>query len=179
MEHDCGTTSEDPYGDPRFNAVFRGWSRLSPAVEQELVILMATPGIPLEWIYAVFKLDSRQRRKLWPLPELFDAAKIDAAAKANALTVGAEDGLRMLRLASPYQGPAPHWSRLALQMTPGSSVKVGTALGAKAESVRRWRRETVFDPMTLVRVKGGISRDIFGGPTPLMERISSDHVTRP
>ncbi len=75
---------------------------------------------------------------------------------ANAATVVEGDGFRMLsalgNLAS-YAGAVPLWTQLELTNDRRSDSALSRALGVNRQKLRRWRLNTVFDPLTLERVR--------------------------
>jgi hypothetical protein len=169
MLHDCGITrSDDPWLDWTFDAFYRGW-----VVDRnltELLILCHTPGIPIQWVFAVFKLSSYYRRKL--RSALNEAPEeILRLAKENALTVQPGDGLRMLRVMDPrekYVGQVPLWTTLDLRaLNLKDSKAFAQELGVDHSQIGQWRRSKVFDPLTGARIKrevGNLNATHWKGP---------------
>jgi hypothetical protein len=128
-------------GNPQFDPV-------------ETVTLATTPGIPLEWIYAVLKLGRRRKDKLRELIRAADRV----LGKTNATTITLEDGHQML-LATPstYNGAVPLYVQLWLQQTIRSDQSIADELGTNRQKIQRWRTNHVFDPLTgqrLIPAKG-------------------------
>lgn len=132
MNFDCGILD----GYPRYN-------------HAHAAILVATPGIPVEWVYAALKL--------WPdrrLPLKRAALEVDPElARRNAESVAQGDGWKML-MAVPraYKGPVPLYTQLDLQLDPRPATAISTATGFSAQRIRRWRRTNTFDPLTGTRL---------------------------
>ena len=146
MRFDCGTTSED---FAKINRLRRWRGALDPFTAEELAILAQTPGIPLEWLYRVFRLGDRNRIKLRCM---IAAADLSEAGAANAVTVRPGDGLTMLALAQPYSGAAPVWAKFDLQQDPRPDAEIAAELKSTRQQVQRWRTNHVFSPLTLERL---------------------------
>lgn len=116
MKYDLGTTSAAPDQDHRFCRVRHGWrGELEPELSRELVILCRTPGIPIEWLYQVFKWSPAMRRKVMALLNSVDDVNVQAEENRHSVTL--EDGFAMLWVLDPphgYHGAIPLWSQLAL-----------------------------------------------------------------
>lgn len=155
MQYDCGITKVDDRftPEPTLDSFFRGWQ---PGQDiTELLVLVNTPGIPLQWVYAVLKLSNWYRAKLKAASESV-SDEIKALGVENAKTVVMGDGMRMLRLLDHrdgYNGQVPLWSTLELQADPRSDRAVAEELGVRPGHVTSWRTSQVFDPLTGVRLK--------------------------
>lgn len=154
MKYDCGITSEDPFLDPRFCAIHRGWrGGLSANVAYELHILASTPGIPIEWLYAVFEWTPTWRQSF---NRNFRGGRHAELGLENAATVVEGDGFRMLRALGDiarYGGAVPLWTQLELANDRRSNSALARALGVDRQKLRRWRVNAVFDPLTGMRVR--------------------------
>lgn len=156
MKYDCGTTSEDPRSSRRFLALHRGWrnGQLGYDLLNELLILAATPGIPTEWLYAVFSWTPTWRRRFNHLTRGLKSEGFQDATRENAGSVRPGDGLRMIRLAGPsYAGAAPLWTQLDLQHDRRSDKAIAADLEVDRLKVRRWRLNPIFDPLTFARLR--------------------------
>lgn len=118
-----------------------------------LPILAATPGIPIEWVYAVYRLRADvTRRKLKRLARAVDPQ----IGRLNFESVVEGDGWDML-LAIPtnYSGAVPLFSQLELQNDRRPARVLAEILGVTASKVYYWQKNTVFDPLTGVRLVPG------------------------
>lgn len=153
MNYDCGITSDHPFSDARFRAIHGGWRGGLPySLVDELQIFAATPGLPIEWIYAVFEWTPKWRR-------LFNrhirGERFAELGVQNAASVTEGDGFRMLRALpdlAGYAGAVPLWTQLELQNDRRNDCVLGRALGVNRQKIRRWRANAVFDPLTFARV---------------------------
>lgn len=85
MQYDCGITSDDPFADPRFRALHGGWRQgLSWELFDELAICAVTPGLPVEWLYAVFKWTPTWRKKF---NSMFRGDRFAEQGRLNAGTI--------------------------------------------------------------------------------------------
>lgn len=152
MRYDCGITSEDPFSDRRFLALYGGWRRGLPNdVVCELYVLAATPGLPAEWFYAVFNWGRPWRRRF---QYIRDNAKFEDGAE-NAATIVEGDGWCMLKAIpdlARYAKAIPLWTQLELLDDPRNDCVLARALGVDRQKVRRWRKKPVFDPLTANRL---------------------------
>jgi hypothetical protein len=136
---DCGILSGAPRWKPRHDAL----------------VLAFTPGIPLEWLYAALRLGSVRRRQLREMIAAADRTKLAALGQANAASVRHGDGWKMLQAVAPvYAGAAPLWSQIDLCEDRRSDGEIGRELGVNRQKVRRWRVNSVFCPLTGVRLVG-------------------------
>lgn len=132
---------------------------------EDLLVLALTPGVPVEYVWAIAGLGWRRRNQLW---DQMDGANADQrrAAALNAESMTQEDGWAML-LALPkgYSGAVPLWSQLALQARAEPLGEISQQLGQDRQRVGRWRRKTVFCPLTGARLIGrrGPEKGHFGG----------------
>ena len=139
MKYDCGILTGAPVWD-----------------QGEALVLAYTPGIPLEWIYAGLGLGWRRRRQPRATIHAAENLEWENLGLENAQSVVPGDGWKMLAAVSPgYSGSAPMWSRLELQNDVRSNAAIAAVLGVHRETVRRWRVNTVFDPLTGRRVSLG------------------------
>lgn len=152
MHYDCGITSDDPFSDPRFRAIHGGWRRgLDALVLGQLLTLAATPGIPIEWLYAVFDWTPEWRRRFRRL----NRSNFAEDGRRNAATIVQGDGFRMLRALGDmarYGGAVPLWTQLELQQDPRNDCALARAFRVNRQKLRRWRVKPVFDPLTGERV---------------------------
>jgi hypothetical protein len=151
MQFDCGITSADPWRDQRFLNLLRRWRGrpLSEDQQRELVILAHTPGVPLEWLYGVFRWSHQRRAQVNAMIDGVDYSKL---GRANSWTVAAGDGFKMIVAALPCAGAAPWATQIELSVDPRSDAAIGRALCADRQVVRRWRTNLTFCPLTGVRV---------------------------
>lgn len=161
MQYDCGITSDDPFADPRFRALHGGWRQgLSWDLIEEFGILAQTPGLPVEWIYAVFKWTPTWRRKF---NRTFRGDHREEQGRHNAGTVKQGDGFRMLRAVGDlvaYKGAVPLWTQLELINDPRSDCSLAERFGVDRQKVRRWRTKAVFNPLTAERIVPNRGRPI-------------------
>jgi hypothetical protein len=149
MRYDCGLTHPDGWAEWRF---FMGWPRGTDLTE--LLVLIHTPGIPLQWVHAALNLSSYYRNKLKVAREGV-LGSIHELGKENATTLVTGDGMRMLRALDwrkGYNGQVPLWSTLELSADPRTARQIADELGASPAQIRAWRRSQVFDPLTGARV---------------------------
>lgn len=154
MRYDCGITSDDPFSDARFRALHRGWRGGLPyGLLYELHALAATPGLPIEWLYAVFKWTPTWRRRF---KRHFTGDLYSELGLKNAATIVEGDGFRMLRAVGDvagYIGAVPLWTQLELVNDPRSDCALARELGVNRQKLRRWRVNTVFHPLGGARVR--------------------------
>ena len=154
VRYDCGITGDAPFSDPRFRALYRGWRGGLPlGVGYELHILAATPGLPIEWLYAVFDWTPTWRLRF---NRTFRSHQHTEHGLENAATVIEGDGFRMLRALGDmagYIGAVPLWTQLELANDRRNDCALGRALGVNRQKVRRWRTNAVFDPLSLARMR--------------------------
>src|SRR6478735_5671579 len=154
VRYDCGTTSDDPFSDRRFRAIHGGWRRgLDPLVAEDLLTLAATPGMPVEWLYAVFDWTPEWRRRF---NRIRGNPYYAEEGRRNAATIVQGDGFRMLRAlrdVAGYSGAVPLWTQFELQRDPRSDCALARMLGVNRQKLRRWRVNAVFDPLTFKRLR--------------------------
>lgn len=120
----------------------------------QLLVLVHTPGVPLEWVYAGAGLGWRRRAKLRAMIDANQTDEWREFGRDNAASIEPGDGLAMLRAVCPrYVGAAPMWSQLELQNDTRSDAEIAAGLGVDRQRVRRWRVNAVFDPLTGVRLR--------------------------
>ena len=140
------------------SGVLDGNPRWNP---DEALVLAFTPGIPLEWIYAAFRLGEKRRKML---RDMIDGADCDALAdlgKANAASVVQGAGLKLIDAVCPgYAGAAPLRTMIDLQADRRSDGAIARLLGVDRQKVRRWRTNHVFCPLTGVRVRPNRGRSL-------------------
>lgn len=120
----------------------------------QALILAHTPGVPLEWIYAALGIKEVRRRQLRTMLENSRGTDWADRGRDNADSVVPGDGFRMIEAVCPgYSGPAPLWTQLELRNDRRSNVEIGRVLGVHREKVRRWRVNTVFDPLSGARIR--------------------------
>lgn len=137
MRFDCGITSEGVPGPLRSTS------------EDELLILVHTPGMPFEWLEAILRFNRRE------VMAKIDPAKWNDLGNSNAETLVDGDGWRMLRnmarVRGNYSGAVPLAAQLELQVR-RRDAETAAMLGVREGKVFRWRTNQVFDPMTGVRL---------------------------
>lgn len=137
MRHHAGILDGNPTWDP-----------------VEVLILAYTPGVPLEWIYAALGLGWMRRRRLRDMIHAAKSGEFPSLGQENAATVEQGDGWRMIAAVCPgYAGPAPLWTQIELRNSARSDAANAALLGVDRQKVRRWRVNTIFDPLTGVRVR--------------------------
>lgn len=137
MLADCGILAGTPKWDP-----------------YEALVLAFTPGVPLEWLYAALRLGHTRRRKLRDMIHAADAEALGELGRENSAGIVQGDGLKMLEAVCPgYSGPAPLWSQLELQADARSDAAIARELGVDRQKVRRWRVNSVFCPVSAVRLR--------------------------
>lgn len=154
MKYDLGLTTTDPSRHEGYRLVFNGWrGALKGGYDRELAILCRTPGIPIEWVYAVFNLRAAVRRKLAKI--ILDRPSLENEVNENRDSICLQDGFAMLNaIPEPgrYQGAIPLWSQLALSQERKLDVDRATEFGVNPQKAQRWRTHQVYDPLTLRRV---------------------------
>lgn len=122
-----------------------------PVHLDELAVLGSTPGIPVEWLFALTGAGWRRRKMI---REMIDAADPVRGAE-NAATIEPGDGWKMIAAVCPeYSGAPPLWSQLELQALNLTNAEIGRRLGISESKALRWRSQTVFDPLTGARLFG-------------------------
>lgn len=115
--------------------------------EAELLILVHTPGIPLEWVMASFP--AYRRRQIRDLAD----QPAPPEADENAASITEDDALEMLRVIGPrYTGAIPLYSKLALNQSDTTAKDLAREFGVSKARVNWWRTRNVFCPLTGVRL---------------------------
>ncbi|WP_037500686.1 hypothetical protein [Sphingomonas jaspsi] len=113
------------------------------------MLLATTPGIPIEWVYALGGIGPKARKGLTNMIDAADPA--EGQVLAESLLPG--DGLKMIAAVCPdYAGAAPLWTQLDLKNDKRSAAAIARELGVHPKKVWRWRRNVIFDPLTGVRL---------------------------
>lgn len=120
----------------------------------ELAVLALTPGIPFEWVCACARLGPVRRSRL---KDAVTGPELRARGQANALSVVAGDGWRMLTAIPDrpaYRGAVPLYSQLELLADPRTNRAIASELRMDHQKLRRWRVVQVFAPVSGQRLIG-------------------------
>jgi hypothetical protein len=119
--------------------------------EQSFVTLALTPGMPIEWIVHCSKIGKIRGAELKRITADLIPSQ---AALDNAASVTPEDAWRMLEvMPRNYRGQIPLYAQLVLKEDPRPSHEIGKQLKVPDYKIQRWRRATIFDPLTGARIR--------------------------